>query len=63
MYFYATITKMYVVEFIDYYQYAIVIAQFRVKHGQYFPSFSYFADSYFSFSLVSFFILLSRQSS
>ena len=25
-------------------QYALVIARFRVKYGQYFPSFSYFAD-------------------
>ena len=25
-------------------QYALVIARFRVQYGQYFPSFSYFAD-------------------
>ena len=27
-----------------YQRYALVIARFRVQYGQYFPSFSYFAD-------------------
>ena len=29
---------------INIYIYALVIARFRVQYGQYFPSFSYFAD-------------------